>query len=332
MAGLPSFNSNWGGSLGGGGGRGGRGRGGGLVGGFQQLGHPFGGRMGPGRGPSAPPGGRPVRVNGGVVGAGQNLAHPFGYGNGSAPPGSPGAAPPPGSGGGGPPGAAPPSGPPLDSTYYLNVGQSQFGMNQKINALNQQGGYATEDLQSALAKLSYAQPRAELAQEQAANRQGGLYSSVYNQNLANMNYNYLGQKGGLQQGYDRGVAQRASDVAGLRGGENLYEIGQAYDSTQRATNAAAANPAIGLAPPAAPGAAGGKSGSGGTTGKGGKGATGGKGAKGGKGPTFKPGPLTRVPNAPRPTGGVGLPYGGGGKGKGGRGRSTGGYGIAGGGG
>ena len=136
---------------------------------------------------------------------------------------------------------------PLDSTYFANTAANQFGVNNKINALNLQNSTNSTALQSALAQLAYQQPRAELQLEQKANAGGGLYSSVYGQNLGNLNYQFMGRQGAAIDSFAAKASQIASQIAALRGSEPLYNAQQYALAAQRASLAAQKNPASGEA-------------------------------------------------------------------------------------
>lgn len=150
-------------------------------------------------------------------------------------PGAPGAP--------GTPGAAPGLPGYLDSTYYGNVNQNEFNVNNKINALQLRDAIGSSNLQGTLGQLAYQQPRAELSLEQGANRGGGLYSSVYSQNLGNLNTGYADRASAAQSAYAGQLAQDASQIAGLQGGIPLFNDQQAAAAAQRASLQAQKNPA-----------------------------------------------------------------------------------------
>src|SRR5438309_8975657 len=142
--------------------------------------------------PIAPPR-RPARVPGGVTstyGAPHPLAqqigqHPSTPGppapHGPAAPAAPPAAP-------AAPAAPPPQSPPFDSTYYANVAANQFKVGNQVNALNLQGTQNDTALQTALGQLAYQQPRDSLRLEEAANRNGGLFSQSYDAQQADLGH------------------------------------------------------------------------------------------------------------------------------------------------
>ena len=146
--------------------------------------------------------------------------------------------------------AAPPKAPPRDSTYYQNVADNQARIGNQINALNLQGTQDQTALQTALAALAYQQPRDQLAAEQAANRGGGLYSSVENLNQANLAHAYATRIDAANTTYSNEISRLAAQIAGLQGGETQYEHEQQTASGQRAATLAANAPAP--AAPAAP--------------------------------------------------------------------------------
>lgn len=145
----------------------------------------------------------------------------------------------------------------LDSTYYLNVAANDFKVNNAINSINLGISQAKNSLQTTLAQLAYQQPRDQLALEQKANAGGGLYSSVYDQNLGNLNYQYAGRQAAANTKYTNYYDTAQGKISGLKGSQALYDNGQAFNSAQRSTAAAQNNPAIaglggGAQPPPAP--------------------------------------------------------------------------------
>jgi hypothetical protein len=161
------------------------------------------------------------------------------------PPAAPPAAPP----------ASPPALPPWDATAAANSAQNRFNVNNKINGLNSQSSADTLALQNALAQLSYQEPRDQLRLEQGANNRGALYSSVYNQNLGDLNKGYVDKQDAATSNNTQQQASIASQIQALLGGEPLYDQGQSAAAAQRAIAAAAANPATGQAPAVKPPAA-----------------------------------------------------------------------------
>jgi hypothetical protein len=154
------------------------------------------------------------------------------------------------------PGAASPSataatgGSPLDSTYYQNVADNTFKVQNAINALNLTGTNDQTALQTALAALAYQQPRDQLALEQKANQSGGLYSSVENMNQANLVHSYATKQTADQTTYQNDLAKIAAQIAADQGGIPVYNANQALLSGARAATLAQNNP--GLAAPAVP--------------------------------------------------------------------------------
>lgn len=149
---------------------------------------------------------------------------------------------------GGGPGPSPSD---LDSTYYQNVNNYLFNTGNKINADQLKSAADQTALQSALGQLAYAQPRAELALEQKANQTGGLFSSVYGQNLGNLNQKYLTEQNADTTKYNGDIQSLANAIAALQGGIPAYESDQAAASAQRAATAAQKNPSLGGTVPAA---------------------------------------------------------------------------------
>lgn len=144
---------------------------------------------------------------------------------------------------------------PLDSTYYDNLAMNQFKVGNQVNALTAAGQNDTTALQSALGQLAYQQPRDSLKLEQGANRTGGLYSSVYDQNQGNLLNSYQTRQSGLTSANAEKQAAIASQIGGLQQGIPVYDSAQYDAAVGRAAKLAAANPATGQSPgvlPAAP--------------------------------------------------------------------------------
>ena len=202
----------------------------------------------PPRLPAPPRGGTPHQFRGGPVRLrNPNVLHQTTTGGGTPAPGSPpagGGTPTPTPGGGG--GTQTPS--PLDATYYQNVADNLFKVNSQVNALNLQGSQDTTALQSALAQLAYQQPRSQLALEQGANRNGSLYSSVYDQNLGNLNYQFAGKQGAAENTYGSQMANLASQIAAAQAGIPIYNEGQYQDAVQRQAALDAADKSLGATP------------------------------------------------------------------------------------
>lgn len=177
-------------------------------------------------------------------------------------PGAPGAAPGAAGQAAGTSGTQTPassSGTPLDATALNNIATNTFKATNSINGLNTNIGNLQTNLASALAALAYQQPRDQLGLEQGANKNGALYSSVYNQNLGNLNHSYATRQSDLTTAEGQQEGGLRAQIAAILGGEPLYNQGQANESGQRAITAAQNNPATGqpvpsTAPPAAPAA------------------------------------------------------------------------------
>jgi hypothetical protein len=133
----------------------------------------------------------------------------------------------------------------LDATAAANIAQNQFNVNNKINGLNSQSGADTLALQNALAQLGYQQPRDQLKLEQGANSRGALYSSVYNQNLGDLNKGFLDKQNAATTSNDQQQSSIQSQIQALLGGVPIYNQGQEAAAAQRAIAAAQANPATG---------------------------------------------------------------------------------------
>jgi hypothetical protein len=140
----------------------------------------------------------------------------------------------------------------LDSTYFGNLAANQLKVGGQINTLTATGQNDTTALQSALAALAYQQPRDQLKLEQGANNTGALYSSVYDQNLGNLNNTYLTKQAADTTANSQKQAAINSSIAGLQQGLGTYQLGQYDDAVARATKLAAANPATGQALAPAP--------------------------------------------------------------------------------
>lgn len=137
---------------------------------------------------------------------------------------------------------------PLDSTYFQNLASNNLKVGNQINGWTADIGNTQTALQSALAALAYQQPRDQLKTEQAANQRGALYSSVYDQDLGNLNNSYLTKQTGDTTAAGQKIAGYNTDISGAQQGQLLYNSGQYDDAVGRATKLAAANPATGQAP------------------------------------------------------------------------------------
>jgi hypothetical protein len=147
---------------------------------------------------------------------------------------------------------------PLDSTYFDNLAGNQFRVNNQLNALTATSQNDNTALQSALDQLAYQQPRDSLKLEQNANRTGGLYSSVYDQNLGNLQHSYETRQTAATTANAQKQAGIQSQIGALQGGVPIYQSQQYDAAVARAIKAAAANPATGqdqsvsTTPPAPP--------------------------------------------------------------------------------
>jgi hypothetical protein len=120
-----------------------------------------------------------------------------------------------------------------------------------INSINLGIGQQQGALQATLNQLAYQQPRDQLALEERANAGGGLYSSVYNQNLGNLNFKYATNQNNAQTKYNNYYNTAEGRINALLDAQKAYDSAQALASTGRLAAAAAANPAE-AAPPQAP--------------------------------------------------------------------------------
>jgi hypothetical protein len=137
---------------------------------------------------------------------------------------------------------------PLDSTYFNNLAANQFKVNNQLNQLSATSQNDNTALKSALDQLAYQQPRDSLKLEQGANRAGGLYSSVYDQNLGNLQNSYLTRQSAATQSNAQKQAAIQSQIAGIQGGVPIYNNEQYDAAVGRAIKNAANNPATGQAP------------------------------------------------------------------------------------
>ena len=138
----------------------------------------------------------------------------------------------------------------LDSTYYNNIANYLFKTNNSINADQAAQTNDQVALQGALGQLAYAQPRDQLALEQKANAGGGLFSSVYGQNLGNLNQKFLTEQNADTTKYNGDIQALAAKIAALQGSIPLYNSSEAEASATRAAALAAKNPAAGEPAPA----------------------------------------------------------------------------------
>lgn len=139
-------------------------------------------------------------------------------------------------------------GSPLDSTYYQNIADYLFKTQNSINADQAKQTADSTALQGALGQLNYQQPRDQLSLEQKANAGGGLFSSVYGQNLGNLNQKYLTAQNNDTTKYGGDIQSLAATIAGLQGSIPLYNAGQAEASATRAASAAEKNTSLGGTP------------------------------------------------------------------------------------
>jgi hypothetical protein len=142
---------------------------------------------------------------------------------------------------------------PWDATAASNSASHLFDVNSKVAGLQQQEGYNNTALQAALGSLAYAEPRAELAAGENANRRGALFSSVYGQQLGDLINQYQGKQQGLTAQNTEKNAALDSQIAALLGGVPLYDAQQSADAGVRLSQQAANNPSVPTStPPPAP--------------------------------------------------------------------------------
>lgn len=139
----------------------------------------------------------------------------------------------------------------LDAAYYNNVAANNVKVGNSINSINLGIGQQQGALQATLNQLVYQQPRDQLALEERANAGGGLYSSVYNQNLGNLNFKYATNQSNAQTKYNNYYNTAEGRINALLDAQKAYDSAQALASTGRLAAAAASNPAE-AAPPAPP--------------------------------------------------------------------------------
>lgn len=149
--------------------------------------------------------------------------------------------------------AAPPAPNPLDSTYLANIGASQRATADTIAGYNRSIANADTALTAAdytnpvTAPQLYHQHAVDvLAQQIAANRTGGLFSSSLGQHIGNVDQGYQNRYTTARSTHDTTVADLANRIALANDAESQYEAGQLGATVDRASAAAQANPALGL--------------------------------------------------------------------------------------
>jgi hypothetical protein len=124
-----------------------------------------------------------------------------------------------------------------------------FDTNRQIDALNLANTQAGTAYQAALGQLNYQQPRDLLRLEAAANARGGLYSSGYDQSAADLGTQYGNRNIAATNDYNNTLDRNNANIASLQQGVGVYNLAQALASAERASQAAANNPAIGQTAP-----------------------------------------------------------------------------------
>lgn len=212
-------------------------------------------RRATGNGGARPPQQRPIS-NGGAPAPRPGRRQPPNVGNngGAAAPPSGSLPPVPGAGsvGGGGGGApAPPGPPPLDSQYWNQWNQTQFGATQRINAIKQQGAFDLTQRDTLLQQLADRQPLLEQQTTNAGNARGLLYGGALGSQIGDLKTSYVQNVGQLNDSYARNDAARTSEIDSIQGGLPFQELAYRLASIDRATKAAANAPLVTPALPAA---------------------------------------------------------------------------------
>jgi hypothetical protein len=131
---------------------------------------------------------------------------------------------------------------PLDATALANIANYIFKANQSLALLGNTDTQANAAYESTQAALAHQQPLDQLKLETAANSRGGLYSSAYGQQNANLGYAYATKLGSAQQKLASTLATDQLKQAGIEGGIPTYEQQQGAASASRLAALAAKAP------------------------------------------------------------------------------------------
>lgn len=115
------------------------------------------------------------------------------------------------------PAAAPaaPAPSPLDATYGSGVARLLFNNTNQRNQLNTQGGQATEDFNTMLARMADNRAKDLLAQNYQANNEGLLYSGQLGKRRGDVEKGYSQQQSDAQTAYDRAATARTQALQAL---------------------------------------------------------------------------------------------------------------------
>jgi hypothetical protein len=150
---------------------------------------------------------------------------------------------------------------PLDATYFQNVGANQATTANKIAGYQKQQtdafnalptfnykdvAYGPQGPTGPGAPLAHQYGVDVLAQQIAAARRGGLFSSSLGQRIGDVGQTYQDKYTTAQSNYQKLADQIATQITGAQDAQNQYEIEQRGAATERASTAAQNNPALGM--------------------------------------------------------------------------------------
>ena len=142
---------------------------------------------------------------------------------------------------------------PRDATYYQNVGVNAKTTADRIAGYQKQqtdaaNALPTFDYTNAVAapQLAHQYGVDVLAQQIAAARRGGLFSSSLAQRIGSVGQNYQNKYTAAQTNYQKLADQIASQILGAQDAQSQYESGQYESAAERASQAAQTNPALGM--------------------------------------------------------------------------------------
>jgi hypothetical protein len=133
-------------------------------------------------------------------------------------------------------GRTPPSSYPfLDSTYYANTAQNQFGAYNDISGIRQQDAYNQTDAFTAKARLDQSEPYAEQGLRENAARQGTFNSSRTNTQIGLQQRSYLQQRGDIDLKAARTHAANTAAIQAILAGLPLQQASEMASAADRQT-------------------------------------------------------------------------------------------------
>lgn len=128
-----------------------------------------------------------------------------------------------------------PINPVLDSTYHQNMLLDQASREQQKAGLVRQGAFDVTDTNENLRRLAERHVQNKRSFNDAAARNGSLYSGRAVQNYGLMRQGFQRQGNDMQDALARRAQQRQIDLMGIDQGRSAYEQAQGIENTQRAT-------------------------------------------------------------------------------------------------